>query len=101
MCRCSPTSAAAGYCATMKERRLPPNGCSGRCSACAPAGALTPTRRSCRPRKQRELAVGDERQAFFAADIVDDLQDALAIGAVLDAEFLHEAGIVDQVVAGQ
>src|SRR2546423_213194 len=51
-------------------------------------------------RTRCELAVADERQAFLAADIVDDLQDALAIGAVLDAEFLHEARIVDQIVAG-
>ena len=45
--------------------------------------------------------VGDRRQTLFAAHFVDDLQHALTIRAVLDAEFLDEATIVDQVVARQ
>src|SRR5262249_33551286 len=46
-----------------------------------------------------DLAVADKRQALLAADVIDDLQDAFAVRAILDAKFLHEARIVDQVVA--
>src|ERR1700738_5189027 len=46
------------------------------------------------------LPVADKPQAGVAANLVDDLQDALAIGPVLHAELLHEPAVVDQVVAG-
>ena len=41
------------------------------------------------------LTVGDERQAGLAADLVDDLQYAFTIGAILHAELLHEPAVVD------
>src|SRR5436190_24313941 len=101
MSRCSPTSAALGCCATTRAPRLPPSAFSARYSACAPGSASTPTRRSCRWRRRHDLPVADEWQALLAADVVDDLQHAFAVGAVLDAEFLHQTGVVDQVVARQ
>ena len=42
-----------------------------------------------------ELAVGDERHTGVAADLVDDLQYALAIGSVLYPELLNESAVVD------
>src|SRR5262249_45690117 len=39
------------------------------------------------------LPVGDRRQAGFAAGVVDDLQHALAVGQILQSEFLDQAGI--------
>src|SRR6185295_6814960 len=47
------------------------------------------------------LPVADRGEALFAADLVDDLQYPLAIGAELDAEFLHHPGIVDHEVAAE
>src|SRR6266566_6899008 len=47
----------------------------------------------------RSLAVGDWRLALFGAHFVDDLQDALAIGAELHAEFRHHAAVVDHEIA--
>src|SRR4029079_3213355 len=48
----------------------------------------------------RRISAGDSGQTDLVADVVDDLQHALAIRQVLHAELLHEAGVVDQVVAG-
>src|SRR5215471_1107099 len=45
-------------------------------------------------------SVGDGREARFAAGVVDDLQDALAVRKILQPELLDKAGIVDQVIAG-
>ena len=42
---------------------------------------------------------GDRRQALLAAHLVDDLQHALAVGAVLHPELVDEAAVVDQVIA--
>src|SRR5580704_8178481 len=99
MSRSSPTSAAIGCCATTRVPKSPPSACCARCSACAPVAATTPTRRSCRWRKPRDLPVADQRQALLAADVVDDLQYPFAVGPVLHPEFLYQAGVVDQVIA--
>src|SRR4029077_1718934 len=48
----------------------------------------------------RQLPVGNLRQAGLVADLVDDLQYALAIRPVLHAELLHQPAVVDQVIAG-
>src|ERR1700759_1179027 len=53
-----------------------------------------------RSREVGRLAVGDGRQAGFAAGIVDDLQYALPVGQILQPEFLDQPGVVDQVIAG-
>src|SRR5712664_2924334 len=44
------------------------------------------------------LPVSDGRQASFPASVVDDLQYALAVGQILEPEFLDQAAVVDQVV---
>ena len=54
--RCSRTSAAASFCATMRRTRSWRSVCCSRCSACAPASATTPTRPSCRRRWRPEHA---------------------------------------------
>src|SRR5215467_12061867 len=67
----------------------------------APIGAstsATPNTTCSPPPTDRCSAVGDERQAGLAADLVDDLQDAFAVGPVLHAELLHEPAVVDQVI---
>src|SRR5215472_12132436 len=46
------------------------------------------------------LPIGDGWQAGFAAGLVDDLQDALAVRQILEAELLDQPGVVDQVIAG-
>src|SRR6516165_1493923 len=69
----------------------------------APIGASTSATPSITysPRPpDRRLTVGDERHAGLAADLVDDLQHAFAVGPVLHAELLHEPAVVDQVVSG-
>ena len=52
--------------------------------------------------RPRGLASGwlpsDEREPLFTADVIDNLQDTLAEGRVLDFKLLAQAAVIDQVV---
>src|SRR6476661_2598048 len=46
-------------------------------------------------------ASADRRQPIGTADIVDDLQHAVLVWAILHAELRNQAGVVDEVIAAR